>query len=85
MNRFWDLVEKSTITSAALAIMMSGVVGYCVVAQIPLPDFMIAGFTMVLTFFFTSKLKDEQAKAQGVTRGAGAADATEQGITRGSG
>jgi len=63
MTTFWKLVEKSTITSSALALMLAGVISYCAIMQIPVPDFIIAAFSLVIGFFFSSKLKDEHARA----------------------
>jgi len=68
MNKFWDLVEKSTITSSALALMLAGTISYCVIAQVPVPDFIIAAFSVVIGFFFSSKLKDEANRAISVER-----------------
>jgi len=59
MSTFWRLLEKSTIVSGVLATLMTGAVCYCAINEIALPDYLVATFSVVITFFFTSKMKDE--------------------------
>lgn len=62
MNRFWDLVDKSTITSGVIAICLVGTSCYCVVAQLPMPDYFLMALGTVIGFFFSSKVKDEATR-----------------------
>lgn len=62
MNRFWKLMEQSTLTSGVIGIMLCSALSYCAIAQIPVPDYLIAMFSVVITFFFTSKVKDDATR-----------------------
>ena len=59
MDKFWILLEKSTITSGVLVLMLLGVASYCVVAGIPVPGFFTFAVGAVLAWFFT-KTKDAE-------------------------
>jgi FtsH-binding integral membrane protein len=61
MNTFWKLVEKSTITSGLLALMLAGTACYCVISQTSMPEYFLMALGTVIGFFFTSKIKDESA------------------------
>lgn len=63
MNTFWNLVEKSTITSSILALVFAGTASYCAIAQVPIPDYIALALGTIVGFFFSSKLKDEAARA----------------------
>lgn len=60
MEHFWVLLEKSTITSGILAILLVSVTCYCAVAQIPIPDYLALALGTVIGFFFSSKAKDSE-------------------------
>ncbi len=55
---FWTLMEKSTITSGVIAIMVVAIMGYCAIYGIAVPDYMIMTLGAIIAFFFISKAKD---------------------------
>jgi hypothetical protein len=63
MDRFWTLLEKSTLTSGVIAILLVVVACYCTIAQIPVPDYLAVALGTVVGFFFSSKAKDSEARA----------------------
>lgn len=85
MNRFWDLVEKSTITSALLALMFGGTACYLAITGVEPPQFLTLALGTIVGFFFSSKLKDEAEKARVAQQTVKRADAETQASMRGSG
>lgn len=65
MDKFWILLEKSTLVSGAIAIMMIATVCYCVVMQIPLPEYFTFAFAVVVGFFFGAKTQKEGSARTG--------------------
>lgn len=59
---FWDLLDKSTITSGLIAVALIATVCYCTITQTPLPQHMGIALGTVLGYFFASKQADAQAK-----------------------
>ena len=60
MDKFWKLVEKSTIFSGFVAMAMVGTGCYCVITQTPLPEYFSMALGMIVGFFFSSKMSDAQ-------------------------
>lgn len=59
---FWKLVEKSTVTSGIMAIALMCTVCYCVINQIEVPVYIVSVLSTVVGFFFSSKMKDQEAR-----------------------
>lgn len=57
MSKFWQLLEKSTITSGALAVMLVGSMCYLAVTSQPIPDLLTVSTSTVLGFFFGAKVE----------------------------
>jgi len=67
VERFWQLLEKSTITSGALAVMLVGSMCYLAIIGQPIPDLLTVSTSTILGFFFGSKVeRSYRANAQEV-------------------
>lgn len=62
MNRFWDLMEKSTIVSGILATMTMSIAGYCTVNQIEMPGYFVMAFGAVMAYFFSEKVRGAEVR-----------------------
>lgn len=62
MSKFWELLDKSTITSGILACALIGTACYCVITETPLPEYMGIAMGTVIGYFFASKQADAQAR-----------------------
>lgn len=58
MDRFWTLLEKSTIVSGAIALGVTGAVVYLAVAGLPIPDLLGNVALIIIGFFFGSKTQN---------------------------
>lgn len=57
------MLEQSTLTSGVIAILLVGTACYCVIAQIPTPDYLGTALGAVVGFFFGAKATVEQRRA----------------------
>jgi len=64
MRTFWKLLEKSTITSGAIAVALVGTTCYLAVTGQPVPDYIGVALGTVVGFFFGSKAQQETARVQ---------------------
>lgn len=55
MNRFWDLLQQSTIVSGLLALTVWGAIVYLAVTGQPVPDILYFGGASIIGFFFGNK------------------------------
>ena len=55
MDKFWELLDKSTITSGVIAMGLVGTACYCVITQTPLPEYMGLALGTVIGYFFATK------------------------------
>jgi hypothetical protein len=62
MDMFWKLLEKSVVTSGVIAVGLVGTACYCVVAQVPLPDYFGIAIGTVIGYFFSQKASEAQAR-----------------------
>lgn len=56
MTVFWKLLEKSTITSGLIAVLMIGTACYCVIVGRELPEFFSVALGTILGYFFSEKI-----------------------------
>ena len=64
MSKFWELVEKSTIFSGSVALMMVGTGCYCVISGTEVPEYFSMALGMIIGFFFSSRMSDARNKAR---------------------
>lgn len=62
MDTFWKLMEKSVITSGIIAVTLVGTASYCVIAQIPLPDYFGIALGTCIGYFFSQKASEAAAR-----------------------
>lgn len=65
MNMFWNLMERSTITSGVIAIVLVVTVCYCAVIGGETPPVLVAALGTVIGFFFSQKATDAKARRLG--------------------
>lgn len=65
MDKFWTLMEQSTITSGVIAVILVMVASYCVITGTEIPDFYAMGLGTVLGYFFSEKVRDARARRVG--------------------
>ena len=53
--------ERSTIVSGLLSLGLLGLLGFCVVSQIDVPDALSFAFGAVVTYFFVDKARKDHA------------------------
>jgi len=63
VNRFWDLLEKSTIVSGAIALGVTGSIVYLSVTGQPIPELLGNAALIIIGFFFGSKTTDAGYRA----------------------
>ena len=63
-DRFWDMFSKSMIVSGALAMAVWGAIIYLAIAQIPVPDGLMAGGSLILGFFFGARSGQQTERIQ---------------------
>lgn len=56
MERFWKLLEQSTIISGLIALTIVGAVVYLAVSGQPVPDLLGQALLIVISFFFGTKV-----------------------------
>jgi len=54
-NRFWDLLQQSTIVSGLLALIIWGVICYLAVVGQSVQEVLVGGGLSIIGFFFGSK------------------------------
>lgn len=57
MNKFWELLEKSTLVSGAVTLLLVGTACYLFAIQAPVPDLLGYALTTILGFFFGAKVQ----------------------------
>jgi len=57
MDKFWELLEKSTIVSGLLAVSVVGAVIYLSVTAQPVSEVLVGAMFTIIGFFFGSKLQ----------------------------
>lgn len=62
MKKFWELLQESVITQAAVTVMVVGAVIYLSVTGKPIPDLLNSITGLVVGFYFGSKLALRQAR-----------------------
>ena len=62
MDRFWVLLEQSTLFSGVIALSMVFTAMYCVVNQIPLPDYFSLPLGVIIGYFFSEKVRSGKEK-----------------------
>jgi hypothetical protein len=65
VDKFWELLEKSTIVSGLVTV---GLVGCCIylwIAGQPVPDLLATALTIVLAYFFADKVTSAKARRAG--------------------
>lgn len=55
MSKFWELLKESTITQAAITIILTVTVCYMAGTGQPIPDLIAYGFMSALSFFLGAK------------------------------
>jgi len=55
MNKFWDLLEKSTIVSGFIATGVTSVILYLAVTGRPIPELLGNAALIIIGFFFGAK------------------------------
>jgi len=55
MNRFWDLLEKSTLVSGLIALGITFAIIYMAIAGFPIPDLLGNSALIIIGFFFGAK------------------------------
>lgn len=63
-DRFWDAMNKSVLVSGVLALAVWGAIIYLSIAQIPVPDGLMAGGSLILGFFFGSRSGQQTERIQ---------------------
>ena len=64
MDKFWELLEKSTIISGVVTVGLVGTCIYLWVVQQPVPDLLATALTLVLGYFFGAKATKAGADRQ---------------------
>jgi len=62
MDKFWELLEKSTIVSGVVTVMLVGSCVYLWVTKQPVPDLLATALTIVLAYFFADKAAAAKAR-----------------------
>ena len=62
METFWSLLKESIIVQATLTLGFSAAIIYMMIAGQPIPDEMMAAFTLLLGFWFGSKQKFDSTR-----------------------
>jgi len=62
VDRFWQLLEQSTLISGVIAVGMVGTASYCVIAQIPLPEYFSIPLGVIIGYFFSEKVRDAKVR-----------------------
>lgn len=55
MDKFWELLERSTLISGVIAVGMIGTACYCVVSRTPVPDYFTLPLGVIIGYFFSAK------------------------------
>jgi len=55
MNRFWDLLEKSTLVSGFIAVSFTAAIVYLSITGRPIPDLLGNAALIIVGFFFGAK------------------------------
>jgi len=63
MDRFWTLLEKSTIVSGFIAVGVTGAIIYLSVTSQPIPELLGNAALIIIGFFFGSKTTDAGYRA----------------------
>jgi len=63
VNRFWDLLEKSTIVSGFIAVVVTTSIVYLAVTGQPIPELLGNAALIIVGFFFGSKVTDAGFRA----------------------
>ena len=66
MNRFWDLLEKSTIVSGMIALGVTGSIIFLAVTGQEIPELLGNAALIIIGFFFGSKTADAGYRAMKV-------------------
>ena len=63
MDKFWELLDKSVVTSGVIGVLLVGTACYCVVRQVPLPDYFAIALGTVIGYFFSQKAAEQRISA----------------------
>ena len=63
-DRFWDAMSKSIVISGILALAVWGAIIYLAIAQIVIPDGVMAGGALILGFFFGARSGQQTERIQ---------------------
>jgi len=55
MDRFWDLYEKSVVTSGLISLALVFTACYAALIGVELPSWFLMALTLVMGFFFSEK------------------------------
>ena len=62
MDKFWELLEQSTIVSGLVTLSLVGCCIYLWCTQQPVPDLLATALMTILGFFFGAKMQKAAAK-----------------------
>lgn len=65
MENFWELLRESTIVQALITLMVVGAVVYMAVTNQTIPPFLTDVTSLVIGFYFGSKVQSLVHKAKG--------------------
>ena len=63
-DRFWDMFSKSIVISGTLALAVWAAIIYLSIAQIIVPDGLMAGGSLILGFFFGARSGQQTERIQ---------------------
>jgi len=63
-DRFWDAMSKSIVISGILALAVWGAIIYLAVAQLVIPDGVMAGGALILGYFFGARSGQQTERVQ---------------------
>ena len=63
MDRFWDLLEKSTIVSGLIALGITYAIIYMTIAGFPIPEIVGNAALIIIGFFFGAKTQAQGSRS----------------------
>lgn len=63
MNRFWKQLEKSTIVTGLISLVLVTTASYCVISGIEMPEYLALAVTVVIAYYFTRRARKENGAA----------------------
>ena len=63
-QQFWSAMSKSIVISGLLALGVWGAIIYLAIAQVPVPDGLMAGGSLILGFFFGARSGQQTERIQ---------------------